>query len=190
MNKIFSANDPETFERLRQKNRQDIQKTEAQNLTAAAKRLQSGGGAGVEAAADLLTAQHRLVLRDERVLQGLLAAKDIMERARPREEKEAELNTLIDQTRFQDDPVLAGYAKTLRAAVRDDDRSAVDYLVLEFQNRLEGSARDRIIRENLSAVSSLMPESLLKDVVRSINKEGLPEITIARQRALDLLKNA
>jgi hypothetical protein len=189
MNKIFSANDPEAIERLRDKTKQNVVKTESQNLTVSTGRNKPAGGAEVEAVADILSAQNRLVLRNERVLQGLLAAKDLLDRPQPRNEKEAELNTLITQTRFQDEPVLNDYAKTLRTALRDDDRAAVDYLVLEYQNKLQGAAKDRIIRENLSAASSLIPADLLKDVVRSIRTEGLPEIAIARQRALDLLKN-
>ncbi len=189
MNKIFSTNDPDAIERLREKTKPDVRKTETQPLMVAAKRLRSSGAAEIDAAGDLMSAQNRLVLRNERVLQGLLAARELFDRPFPQDEKDAELNTLIDQTRFQDEPVLNDYAKTLRSAVRDNDRAAVDYLVLDFQNRLEGVARDRIIRENLSAASSLIPADLLKDVVRSIKTDGLPEISIARQRVLGLLKN-
>jgi capsid protein len=190
MNKIFSANDPDAIERLRDNTKQNVKKTEAQEHPAAARRLRSSGGALVEAATDILSAQNRLVLRNERMLQGLLAVKELLDRPQPTNEKEAELNALIARTRFQDEPVLADYSRTLRTAIRDNDRAAVDYLVMDFQNRLQGAARDRIIRENLSAASSLIPADLLKDVVRSIKSEGLPEISIARQRVLDLLKNS
>jgi hypothetical protein len=186
MTKIFSTNDPDAIERLREKNQ--LKRTDSGKGIATG-RERTASGAGADATEDLSTAQNRLLLRHERVLQGLVSVRELFDRPAPEDQKAAELTALIEQTRFQDEPVLKDYGKTLQAAIRDQDRAAVDYLILDFQNKLASATRDRIIRENLSAASSLIPGDLLKDVVRSIKKDGLPEISIARQRVLDLLKN-
>jgi hypothetical protein len=189
MNKIFSTNDPEIIEHFRGKNRTDIKKTASENISSTAKQGHASHTRDADATEQFLSAQNRLALRNESVLQGLLAVKDLFSQPGAPDHREAELNTLITQTRFHDEQVLADYAKTLRTAVRDNDKAAVDYLVIEYQNKLSHAAKDKIIRENLSAAASLMPGDLLKDVVRTIKAEGLPEILITRQRAIDLLQN-
>jgi hypothetical protein len=186
MTKIFSTNDPDAIERFREKNQ--LKRTDAGKDVAAA-RARTASGSVDDEPETIFTAQNRLMLRHERVLQGLLSVRDLFDRPAPEDRKAAELTALIEQTRFQDEPVLKDYGKTLQAAIRDQDRAAIDYLVLDYQNKLASVTRDRIIRENLTAASSLIPGDLLKDVVRSIQKEGLPEISIARQRVQDLLKN-
>jgi hypothetical protein len=187
MNKIFSSPDADALERVREKNQRDIRKTEDKTASEAEKRLRPAADNRSTVTDEVSAAGNRLVMRRERTLQGLLAVKALFDQ--PGDDREARLTALIDQTRFQDEPVLADYTKTLQHAVRDNDRAAVDYLVRDFQGKLQTTARDRIIRENLSAASSLMPEDLLKDIVRSLKNEGLPQITIARQRALELLKS-
>ena len=73
MNKIFSINDPDALERLREQTKQDIiKKPKGLEKSVAAKQLHSSAAQEVQAAQDFLSAQNRLALRNERVLQGLL----------------------------------------------------------------------------------------------------------------------
>jgi hypothetical protein len=188
MNKIISSSDADALDRLREKNQRDIKKSESQIPVEAEKQGKSSPAHREIASDEIAVTGNRLMLRQERTLQGLLAVKNLFER--PADDREAQLTALIDQTRFQDEPVLKDYEKTLQHAVRDNDRAALDYLVLDFQNKLQASAKDQIIRENLQAASSLMPEELLRDVVRSLKRDGLPHIAIAPQRAIELLQSS
>jgi ribosomal protein L17 len=186
MNKIISSGDADALERLREKNQRDIRKPDEKISAEAEKRLRAAAESNNTVAEEVTTAGHRLTLRHERALQGLLAVRALFDQ--PADEREARLTALIEATRFQDEAVLGDYERTLRFAVRDDDRAAVDYLVRDFQDKLQASARDQVIRENLQAASSLMPEELLKDVVRALRQDGVPQVSIAPQRALELLR--
>ncbi len=187
MNKIISSGEGSALERLRDQNKRDIRKTNDKTQAGEGEKSARESMDGRNAVADeVAAAGNRLALRYERTLQGLLSVRALLDQ--PAGDREAGLSAILEQTRFQDEPVLADYAKTLRFAVRDSDRAALDYLVRDFQDKLQASARDQIVRENLQAASSLMPEELLKDIVRSLKSEGLPQVSIARQRALELLR--
>ena len=186
MNKIFSSSDADALERLRDQKQRDIRKPEVKFPAGKTEARTSVAGRR-DVADEVSVAGNRLALRYERTLQGLLAVRTLLEK--PAGDREAGLTELIDQTRFQDEPVLADYAKTLRFAVRDSDRTALDYLIQNFRDKIQSSARDQVIRENLQAASSLMPEELLKGIVSALRSEGLPRVSIARQRAIELLRS-
>ncbi|MBN2351687.1 MAG: hypothetical protein JXD23_03885 [Spirochaetales bacterium] len=187
MNKIFSSSDADALERLRDQKQRDIRKPEGKPAVGKSDSRRRAAGADLlDVADEVSVAGNRLTLRYERTLQGLLAVRTLLEE--PEGDREAGLTAIIDQTRFQDEAVLSDYAKTLRFAVSDSDRIAIDYLIRIFQDKLQSSARDQIIRENLQAASSLMPDELLKGVVNALRSEGLPQVSIARQRAIELLR--
>lgn len=184
MNQIYSAIEQDPLERFQR----DAKKITDNQAVSAAAKTPSEVRREKEAPLSLLSAQNRLALRKDYTYQGLLAARALFEKTVPPEEKEERLLAHIRETRFLDAPVLEEFKGQLLDIFRADDAKAFDALLSDAAFRFQSVARDEVIRENITALSSQNPGDLLKSIIDGLKSGNLPAIEIQRQRVLDLLK--
>jgi hypothetical protein len=188
MNKIFSSHDPDPLERINR----DSKRVTNKSFDAIEKNMRKALEKTATADDDLSTAGNRLLLRTEQTLGGLQAVSTLLGKAGSAGEKEAMLSAIIRQTRFQDEEVLAEFRPQLEKILANADSAALEKLVAAASDRLGFLVKDRIIRdnlqENIAALSSQDPKNLLHEVVRELKKGDLPQLSVSRQRVIDLLR--
>ena len=184
MNQIYSATEQDPLERYQRDSKKITDKASFFSDPKTTAKTQPE----TESALPLAAAQNRLALRDEYTYQGLLASRALFEKKIAPEEKEDKLLAHIRDTRFLDTPVLDEWKPRLLDIFRASDTAGFDSLLEEAARRFKPATKDETIRENIAALSSQNPDSLLKQVVRDLKNGALPNLDVERQRVLDLLK--
>ncbi|HEQ72586.1 MAG TPA: hypothetical protein ENN69_08865 [Spirochaetia bacterium] len=186
MSKIFPTNETDPIERLQREPKKISDTPFTPTSSGTGRRERSSAPETTHL--DLLSAQHRLQLRNEFTLRALENAGSLVDRTLSPAQKDEGLSSLIREIRFQEHPVLAEYEGRLREIIQKSDQKAYDALLTQARTSLSPNAETEIVRENLAALSSRNPEGMLKDIVREMKTNGLPAHAVARQRVLDLLR--
>ncbi|MBN1523475.1 MAG: hypothetical protein JW904_03225 [Spirochaetales bacterium] len=130
----------------------------------------------------------RMTLRIQRTISGFNELYSALKNTENPDDKNSALKTIISQTRFQNEQILREYEPQLLEIVRDNDLHRLLRLTEDTKKQLHQYAKNETISENLAAVESQNPESLVQSITATLRRKGLPELNIERTRIMDLLR--
>lgn len=129
------------------------------------------------------------ILKSEVLIGGLENLKALSDSTDDPDEKNRMLKEIITKTVFENKPVLQEYADILNSALRNEDVSTIDNIILaEKENIRNSSSKEQNIISIGSSLHQQDAELLLQSIIRQLKENGEPEMNLPVNKVLDLLK--
>ncbi len=140
---------------------------------------------------DAVSSNQRNMLKTQTIINGLENIAAQLRAGNSKQESEAQLALVLENTRFHDEQVLMDYKDSLISITETHDTERLAGLIDEQKQTLLGLTTRDTIAQNIISTTGATDDAeygdLLQKVVRHIKQNGMPLFNVSRDKVLDLL---